>query len=115
MACQASFADESAGIEHPDDPFLPLIGHHAEFNLAFLDVKDRVAIGALPEDKALGFVPSDGSARSDRGQKFLGVERFERDLGASPFPGHFIGRAISGVRFFSLYHLLACASLGAKA
>jgi hypothetical protein len=115
MACKASLADERIGTEHPDDPFLPLIGHHAEFNLAFLDVKDRVAIGALPEDKALGFVRRDGSARSDRGQKFLCVERFERDLGASPFPGRFLGRAISGVRFFYLYHLFACASSGAKA
>jgi hypothetical protein len=76
MAGQASLADESAGTEHPDDSFLALFRHHAEFDLTLLDVKDRVAFGALPEDVALGSVCRDGSARADRCQECFGVEDF---------------------------------------
>ena len=74
MAGQASFADEGAGPEHADDPFLALLGDHAEFDVALLDVEDRVAFGALPEDVALGLVGRDGPAGADRGQERFGVE-----------------------------------------
>ena len=56
MTGQASFANKGAGPEHADDPFLPLLGDHAEFDLAILYVEDRVALGALLEDVALCLV-----------------------------------------------------------
>ena len=76
MASQAAFADESAGTENPDNPFLPLIRNHAEFNVTFLDVEDRVAFGTLPEEEAFGFVGRNGPARADRRQERFGVEGF---------------------------------------
>jgi hypothetical protein len=77
MTCQTSFADESTRAKHPDDPFLSLFRQHDEFDMALLDIEDRVAFGALPEDVGLGFEDRDGSASADRRQKCFGVE----DLG----------------------------------
>jgi hypothetical protein len=76
MAGQASFADEGAGAEHPDDPFLTLFRDHAEFDVTLLDVEDRVAFGALPEDVALRSIGRDGSAGAHHRQERFGVEHF---------------------------------------
>ena len=74
MTGQTSFADESTRAKQPDDPFLSLFRHHDEFDMALLDIENRVAFDALPEDVLLGFVDRDGSASADRRQKCFGVE-----------------------------------------
>ena len=74
MPCQTSFADERAGSEHPDNPLLALLGHHDEFDMALLNVEDRVAFGALLEYEFLGFVGRYGAARANCRQERFRVE-----------------------------------------
>ena len=42
MAIQTSFAKKMTGSEHCNHRFLALLGNDGEFDLAFLDVKNRV-------------------------------------------------------------------------
>ena len=102
---------KAPGAENPDNPFLPLIRHHAEFDVAFLDVEDRVAFGALPEDVGLGLVGRDRSARADRGQERFGVEGFGRDHRANPSSGHFPGCPGFRSRLFSCWYSHSFASV----
>jgi hypothetical protein len=74
LATQAAFADEAARPEQADDAFLALTRHDAEFDVALLDVVDRVALGALAEDVALGFDGRDGSACANRRLESFGVK-----------------------------------------
>ena len=67
---------KAAGTEQADHAFLALARHDAEFDVALLDVVDRIAFGALPEDVALGRVGRDRPAGADRGQERFGVEGF---------------------------------------
>ena len=42
MAIETSFTEELLRFKYSDDRFLTLIGSNNTFNLAFLNVKDRV-------------------------------------------------------------------------
>jgi hypothetical protein len=56
MTCQTSLTDEGTRAEQPNCSFLSLFRQHDEFDMALLDIEDRVAFGALPEDAGFGFV-----------------------------------------------------------
>jgi hypothetical protein len=88
MAGQRSFAEEGAAPEHADDPFLALLGDHAQLDLALLYVEDRVARGALLEDVALCLVGHDGAACTHGGEEGFRVEGLAWRFPSSPFPGH---------------------------
>src|SRR6185436_2846009 len=75
--------------------------HDAELDVALLDVIDRVALGALPEDVALGPVGRDGLAGADRCQEQLGVEILRRPGSGSWFPVRFATRLFAVPRFCS--------------
>src|SRR5215213_236090 len=86
LAAQAGFAHEAARPQQADHALLALARHHAELDVALLDVVDRVALGALPEDVGLGPVGRDRPAGADGGQELLGVEILRRPGPGLPFP-----------------------------
>jgi hypothetical protein len=75
MAVQAAFAEELAGLEHADHRFLAVIGQYREFDLAFLDVVNRVGGVALFEDRLAFLQFQDRLASSHFGEEHLRVER----------------------------------------
>jgi hypothetical protein len=81
---KAPFAKKVAGSEHCDHRFLALLGTDGEFDLAFLDVKDRV--GDLSVRKNSLILPIFGYRFSlaHLGEKYF---RIKRDFSSLPHKG----------------------------
>ena len=69
MTVHATFAEELAGLQNPDDGFLAPFGLDGEFDLAFLEIEYRIGDVALLEDVLVLEVSRNRFALSDLGEK----------------------------------------------
>src|SRR5882672_4796921 len=75
MAVHAAFAEELAGPQDPDHSLLLMLGYDREFDLALLNVIDRVGNVALHEHVLILLKSKEGLAHAHLGEKVLGVKR----------------------------------------
>jgi hypothetical protein len=75
MAIQTSFAKEMTRREDCDYGFLSLLGNNGQFDLAFLDVENRVGNVSLREHKLPPPISGYRFSLADLSEKYLGVKR----------------------------------------
>src|ERR1700724_4825076 len=75
MAIQAPFAKKVAGSEHCDHRFLALVGNDGEFDLAFLDVENRVGDLSLRKDNLILSIFGYRFSFAHLGEKYFGIKR----------------------------------------
>ena len=74
LAGEASLAKEIADTQSGEDRFLALLGHHPEFDPAFLNVEDGICRIALGKDDLPPAQLKSGFSGTDLGQEQLGIE-----------------------------------------
>ena len=74
MAIETSFTEELLRFKYSDDRFLTLIGSNNTFNLAFLNVKDRVGEVSLGKNGLTLPIVQYRFPLTDFGEKFFGIE-----------------------------------------
>jgi hypothetical protein len=75
MTVHAAFAKELAGPQNTDHSLLLMLGYDREFDLALLNVIDRVGNVALHEHVLILFKSKEALAHAYLGEKVLSVER----------------------------------------
>src|SRR3984893_18234264 len=75
MAIQTSFAKKMTGSQDCNDRFLALLGNDREFDLALLDVKNRVRYLSLGKNNLILSVLGNRFSFAHLGEKRLGVKR----------------------------------------
>src|SRR6266446_1763741 len=81
MAIQTSFAKKVAGSEHCNHRFLALLGNDGEFDLALLDVKNRVRDLSLRKNNLILPIFGYRFSLAHLGEKYFGIKR-----GCNPLP-----------------------------
>src|SRR5882672_11809236 len=89
MAIQTSFAKEMTRLEDCDYGFLSLLGNNGQFDLAFLDVENRVGGFSLREHNLPPLIFGYRFSLADLSEKYLGVKR---DLTSLPHKGSPLAR-----------------------
>ena len=74
LAGQTALAKEIPLRMDCDDRFLPMLGNNADFDLAFLNVKDRIRRIPLQEDTFILSIRRYGPTRIHRGEKRCDIE-----------------------------------------
>ena len=75
MAIQTSFAKKVAGSEHCNRRFLALLGNDGEFDLALLDVKNRVRDLSLRKNNLILPIFGYRFSVAHFGEKYFGIKR----------------------------------------
>src|SRR5258708_31252405 len=118
MAIQTSFAKEVIWSQDCNYRFLALLGNDGEFDLALLDVKNRVRDLSLRENNLVLPIFGYCFSLAHLGEKFFGIERGFNSLPhkgspfssrkGCPFPRRRQGEAGGVLRFHSRNESLAC-------
>ncbi len=75
VAIQTSFAEKLTGFQDCDHRFLTLLGNDSEFDLAFLDVKNRVRGLSLRENSLILPIFGYRFSLAHLGEKYFGIKQ----------------------------------------
>ena len=75
LSDQASFADKFVLPQQGDDGFLSLLGYDSDFDLALLDIENRIGLVALGKNDVFLLIPGNVATDGHRRQKHRRIKQ----------------------------------------